>query len=118
MPGSRELPPVDLTITDPTLRGGLRGDFRLPSTTGETRSGCMMAAAVLGQSERVDEIRSYAAQGLSASSADLETRIGLFSPVEIGIGKIYADFSIASCSKPHLLSGILLAPRNYHRHSL
>jgi hypothetical protein len=44
--------------------------------------------------------------------------IGLFSLVEIGIGKTYADFSIASCSKPHLLSGILLAPRNYQRHSL
>jgi integrase len=48
----------------------------------------------------------------------VDSREGLFSVVEIGIGKTYADFSIASCSKPHLLSGILLAPRNYQRQSL
>ena len=36
--------------------------------TGEARSGCMMAAAVLGQSERVAEIRSYVARGLAATA--------------------------------------------------
>jgi hypothetical protein len=38
------------------------------NATGDARSGCMMAAAVLGQSERVGEIRSYAAQGLAATA--------------------------------------------------
>ena len=36
----------------------------------QARGGCMMAAAALGQSERVAEIRSYVAQGLTAT-ADL-----------------------------------------------
>ena len=33
------------------------------TATDEARGGCMMAAAALGQSERVAEIRSYARQG-------------------------------------------------------
>ncbi|MEA2726802.1 MAG: hypothetical protein QOF70_1277, partial [Acetobacteraceae bacterium] len=40
------------------------------TATQEPRIGCMMASAALGQSERVNEIRSFFAQGLSAS-ADL-----------------------------------------------
>ena len=42
--------------------------------TAESRSGCMMAAAVLGPSERVKEIRSYAMQGLAASADVLAQR--------------------------------------------
>jgi len=38
------------------------------TATGEARSGCMMAAAALGQSERVGEIRSFAARGLTAAA--------------------------------------------------
>ena len=38
------------------------------TATGDARGGCMMAAAALGQSERVTEIRSYLAQGLAASA--------------------------------------------------
>ena len=38
------------------------------NATGEARSGCMMAAAALGQSERVAEIRSYTARGLTAAA--------------------------------------------------
>jgi AcrR family transcriptional regulator len=36
--------------------------------TGETRGGCMMVAAALGQSERVTEIRSYLATGLTTAA--------------------------------------------------
>jgi AcrR family transcriptional regulator len=36
--------------------------------SGEARGGCMMVAAALGQSERVTEIRSYLAQGLTAAA--------------------------------------------------
>ena len=36
--------------------------------SGEARGGCMMAAAALGQSERVTEIRSYFAKGLTAAA--------------------------------------------------
>jgi AcrR family transcriptional regulator len=38
------------------------------TATGDARGGCMMAAAALGQSERVTEIRSYVAKGLTASA--------------------------------------------------
>jgi AcrR family transcriptional regulator len=38
------------------------------TATGEARSGCMMAAAALGQSERVAEIRSYVAKGLTGAA--------------------------------------------------
>jgi AcrR family transcriptional regulator len=34
----------------------------------EARGGCMMAAAALGQSDRVTEIRSYVAKGLTATA--------------------------------------------------
>ncbi|WP_165876872.1 TetR/AcrR family transcriptional regulator [Acidipila rosea] len=43
------------------------------TATGEGRAGCMMAAAALGQSERVDEIRSYFAKGLT-ETAELFTK--------------------------------------------
>lgn len=36
--------------------------------SGEARGGCMMVAAALGQSERVTEIRSYLAKGLTAAA--------------------------------------------------
>jgi len=38
------------------------------TASGDARGGCMMAAAALGQSERVTEIRSYVAQGLTATA--------------------------------------------------
>ena len=40
----------------------------LNTPSDEARCGCMMAAAALGQSERVTEIRSYAAKGLTATA--------------------------------------------------
>jgi AcrR family transcriptional regulator len=38
------------------------------TATGDARSGCMLAAAALGHSERVAEIRSYVAKGLTATA--------------------------------------------------
>ena len=38
------------------------------TATGEARGGCMLAAAALGQSERVAEIRSFLAKGVTASA--------------------------------------------------
>ena len=38
------------------------------NATGEARDGCMMAAAAVGQSERVTEIRSCVAKGLTATA--------------------------------------------------
>ena len=51
----------------------------------EDRVGCMLAAAAQGQSERVAEIRSYVAKGLTAAAVDFskrfekETRAGRLS---------------------------------------
>ena len=42
--------------------------------SGEARGGCMMAAAALGQSERVTEIRCYVAKGLTATADILAKR--------------------------------------------
>jgi hypothetical protein len=44
------------------------------NATGEGRAGCMMAAAVLGQSDRVGDIRAYVASGLTASAGILAER--------------------------------------------
>ena len=38
------------------------------TATGDARSGCMLAAAALGHSERVTEIRSWLAKGFTAST--------------------------------------------------
>ena len=38
------------------------------ATSGEARCGCMMAAAAMGQSERVTEIRSWLAKGFTANA--------------------------------------------------
>jgi hypothetical protein len=38
------------------------------TASNEAHGGCMMAAAAMGQSERVTEIRSYVAQGLAATA--------------------------------------------------
>jgi AcrR family transcriptional regulator len=44
------------------------------TATGETCGGCMMAAAALGESERVTEIRSYLAQRLTAAADSFAKR--------------------------------------------
>ncbi len=63
-------------LAEPDIRKAVLGfcEATVETATGEARSGCMMAAAVLGQSERVGEIRSYVAHGFSASAAVLEKR--------------------------------------------
>jgi hypothetical protein len=57
---------------EPDIRKTVRGfcEATVNAATGKERTGCMMAAAALGQSERVAESRSYFARGLKVS-ADL-----------------------------------------------
>ena len=59
-------------LAEPDIRKAVTGfcEATVNTATGKERTGCMMAAAALGQSERVAEIRSFVAQGLTAS-ADL-----------------------------------------------
>ena len=61
---------------EPDIHKAVNGfcEATVNTATGEARSGCMMAAAVLGQSGRVTEIRSYVAQGLTATAALLTQR--------------------------------------------
>jgi AcrR family transcriptional regulator len=57
---------------EPDIHKALTGLFEatINTATGDARGGCMMAAAALGQSERVAEIRSCAAKAFT-SSADI-----------------------------------------------
>ena len=63
-------------LAEPDIRKAVLGfcEATVNTATGEARSGCMMAAVVLGQSERVAEIRAYVARGFSASAEILERR--------------------------------------------
>jgi hypothetical protein len=57
-------------LAEPDIRKGVTAfcEATVNTATGKERTGCMMAAAALGQSERVAEIRSYVARGLTASA--------------------------------------------------
>jgi len=76
------------------------------NSTGEGRAGCMMAAAVLGQSARVSEIRSYAAHGLAASSDALTGRF----EKEIQEGRLSAKIpaKVRGRAMIDLMQGLLL----------
>jgi AcrR family transcriptional regulator len=54
------------------------------TATGDARSGCMLAAAALGHSERVTEIRSWLAKGFTASADIFANRFEL----EIKAGRL------------------------------
>ena len=55
---------------EPDIQKAVTGfcEATVSAASDEARGGCMMAAAALGQSERVTEIRSYVAQGLTATA--------------------------------------------------
>ncbi len=55
---------------EPDIHKAVTGFFEatINTATGDARGGCMMAAAALGQSERVTEIRSCAAKAFTASA--------------------------------------------------
>lgn len=76
------------------------------TATREPRSGCMMAAAVLGHSERVTEIRSYVAQGLTASAAIFAQRF----EHEIEVGHLTRTVSARARSRAliDMMQGLLL----------
>ncbi len=63
-------PMIAAFLAEPDIHRAVTGfcEATVYTATGEARSGCMMAAAVLGQSDRVAEIRSYVAQGLELSA--------------------------------------------------
>ncbi len=63
-------------LSEPDIRKAVT-DFcqtTIVTATGETRSGCMMAAAVQGESERVLQIRVYVARALAAGADVLTER--------------------------------------------
>lgn len=76
------------------------------TATGEARSGCMMAAAALGESERVAEIRSYVAKGLTAA-ADI---FGQRFEQEMEAGRLTRTLSarVRSRALIDLMQGLLL----------
>ena len=76
------------------------------TATGEARSGCMMAAAALGQSERVGEIRSFAARGLTAAADIFAQRF----EQEMGAGRLPRTLSarVRGRALIDLMQGLLL----------
>jgi AcrR family transcriptional regulator len=69
-------PMMQAFLGEPDIRKAVTAFCKatVDNATGDRRTGCMMASAVLGQSERVAEIRAYVAQGLSASADVLVRR--------------------------------------------
>lgn len=69
-------PMVQAFLEEPDIKKAVTAFCKatVDNATGGHRTGCMMAAAVLGQSERVAEIRAYVAEGLAASAEILGKR--------------------------------------------
>lgn len=84
-------PIMQAFLTEPDIHKAVRGFCEMTAKVGDgtARAGCMMAAASVGQSERVDDIRAFAASSLAAS-ADLIS--GRFQ-AEIDAGRLSADIS-------------------------
>jgi AcrR family transcriptional regulator len=63
-------PMIEAFLAEPDIKKAVTKfcEATIDTATNEPRIGCMMAAAALGQSERVAEIRSFFAQGLCASA--------------------------------------------------
>ena len=63
-------PMIEAFLAEPDIRKAVMKfcEATVNTATNEPRIGCMMASAALGQSERVAEIRSFVAQGLTASA--------------------------------------------------
>ena len=63
-------PMIAALQAEPDIHKAVTGfcEATVNTATGDARSGCMMAAAALGQSERVTDIRSYVAKGLTATA--------------------------------------------------
>jgi AcrR family transcriptional regulator len=61
---------IEASLAEPGIRKAVMGfcEATVNTATNEQRIGCLMASAALGQSERVAEIRSYFAQGLTVSA--------------------------------------------------
>jgi AcrR family transcriptional regulator len=69
-------PMMEAFLAEPNIRKAVANfcEATINTATTEPRLGCMMASAALGQSERVAEIRSFFAQGLSATANILAER--------------------------------------------
>jgi AcrR family transcriptional regulator len=69
-------PMIQAFLAEPDIRKAVTGfcEATVKTATNQPRIGCLMASAALGQSERVAEIRSYFAQGLTASAQILAER--------------------------------------------
>jgi AcrR family transcriptional regulator len=82
-------PIMQAFLAEPDIYKAVRGFCEMTVNVGDgtARAGCMMAAASVGQSERVDDIRAFAGSSLAAS-ADLIS--GRFQ-AEIDAGRLSAD---------------------------
>ena len=81
-------------------------DATVNAASDEAHAGCMMAAAAMGQSELVAEIRSYVAQGLTGSVDIFATRF----EKEMKAGRMARTSSarVRGCALVDLLQGLQL----------
>jgi AcrR family transcriptional regulator len=104
-------PIMQAFLTEPDINKAVRGFCEMTVNMGDgaIRAGCMMAAAAVGQSERVDDIRAFAASSLTAS-ADL---IGSRFQAEIDAGRLSADIPamVRGRALIDLSQGIMLRTR-------
>jgi len=101
-------PMMHAFLAEPDIRKAVTAFCKatVSTATGKERSGCMMAAAALGQSERVAEIRAYVAQGLTAGAEVFAQRF----EQEIRAGRLSGKVSarVRARALIDLMQGLLL----------
>jgi AcrR family transcriptional regulator len=82
-------PIMQTFLSEPDIDKAVRGFCEMTVNLGDgtIRAGCMMAAAALGQSERVDDIRAFVASALTGSADLISSRF----QAEIDSGQLSAD---------------------------
>jgi AcrR family transcriptional regulator len=101
-------PMIQAFLAEPDIRKAVTGfcEATVKTATNQPRIGCLMASAALGQSERVAEIRSYFAQGLTASAQILAERFEKEIRAKRLSGKIPAH--VRARALVDLMQGLLL----------
>jgi AcrR family transcriptional regulator len=82
-------PIMQAFLAEPDIDKAVRGfcEMTVYLGNGASRAGCMMAAAALGQSERVEDIRAFVASALAGSADLISSRF----QAEIDAGRLSAD---------------------------
>ncbi len=104
-------PMLQAFLDEPDLQKAVTGfcEATVRTATSDSRLGCMMASAVMGESERVAEIRAYVARGLALGASVMTERFQL----EAKAGRLSATVSAKVRGRilVDLMQGLLLRAR-------